>query len=214
MRRKHHEDQCDPEKQAASLKRVQEDKERRGKAKGKTNNVNKGNNAKSTTKSNKGNNNKPAVKTNTASPSANKSTRRYPLDQYLDWHCDHCKREDVAPNACRHKPTTCFRRPGGELDKEGIKDAEGRNKRSRDLSAEIVKKRLDTAKRAVKITRSVRIASCSQSHAEASPQNKRPRLHASLRLNMDGPLKRKRVYLHRVNGSAGTSSARNTCGTR
>ena len=81
MKRKHHEDKCDPEKQSASLKRVQEEKERREKAKGKTNNVNKGNNSKSTTNSNKGNNTKPAVKTNTASP---KSTRRYPLDQYLD----------------------------------------------------------------------------------------------------------------------------------
>ena len=181
MKRKHHEDDCDPEKQKRSLERRQRDKERHEKSEGKANNVNKGSNAKSNPSSNKGNDTRPAVSANAASSSTNKSTRRYPLDQYLDWHCEHCKREDVAPHACRHKPTTCFRRPGGELDKEGIKDAAGRNKRSRELSAEIVKKRLGTAKRAVKITRSVRIASCSQSQAEAPPPRKRSRLHASLR---------------------------------
>ena len=84
MKRRHHEDNCDPKRQAASLKRVQEEKERREQAKGKTNNANKGNDTKSTTTSNKTNITKPAIKTNTASPSANKSTRRYPLDQYLE----------------------------------------------------------------------------------------------------------------------------------
>ena len=181
MKRKHHEDNCNPEMQKRSLERRQRDKERHEKSEGKANNANKGSNAKSAPSSNKGNDTRPAVKAGAASSSTNKSTRRYPLDQYLDWHCEHCKREDVAPHACRHKPTTCFRRPGGELDKEGIKDAAGRNKRSRELSAEIVKKRLGTAKRAVKITRSVRIASCSQSQAEAPPPRKRSRLHASLR---------------------------------
>ena len=135
---------------------------------GKRLNANKGNNTKSYNSLNKGNNtNKPADKTNQVSSIGNKSTRRYPLDQYLEWHCQHCKREYVNPFSYRHKPDTCFRRPGGELDSEGIKDTEGRNSRNRELTVVIVKKRLDTAKRAIKISRSVKIASCSQSHAEA-----------------------------------------------
>ena len=79
MKRRHNEDKCDPELQAQSLKRMQEEKKRREQTKDKTNN-----NAKSTTNSNKGYNTKPANKTNKASPSVNKSTRRYPLDQYLE----------------------------------------------------------------------------------------------------------------------------------
>jgi len=47
--------------------------------------------------------------------------RKFALSRYKAGLCTHCKREDVDPKYAKHPPHVCFRRPGGECDKEGAK---------------------------------------------------------------------------------------------
>ena len=67
--------------------------------------------------------------------------RKHPLNTYADSLCTHCKREDVDPKYARHPSDTCFRRPGGECDKEGAKSRSARHSMVRKLSIERTKSR-------------------------------------------------------------------------
>ena len=56
------------------------------------------------------------------------------LQDYGPDACEHCIRENADPKfANRHPGKTCYRRPGGELDKLGIKDATLRTKKIKEL---------------------------------------------------------------------------------
>ena len=89
--------------------------------------------------------------------------RRYPLSSYLTWHCKWCKKEDVKPKLCKHKPEVCFRREGGPLDQENITDPKARERRSRELAAEQSAK--SKAKRQGSTNKSVKLATTTQSEA-------------------------------------------------
>ena len=86
--------------------------------------------------------------------------RTHPFSDYKEWMCMHCKREDVAPKACKHPKEFCFRRPGGPLDAEGIKEPKARDKRSRELAAE---RRAQTLKTKASTKKVVRLATTTQS---------------------------------------------------
>ena len=58
--------------------------------------------------------------------------RKTPLEAYSSTDCEHCINEDVPAKYCKHPKDTCFRRPGGELDKLGIK---GKSSAPRSLSS-------------------------------------------------------------------------------
>ena len=70
-------------------------------------------------------------------PQAQTSKKRtHPFSDYEEWMCMHCKREDVVPKACKHPSEFCFRRTGGPLNTEKVKEPKVRDKRSRELIAE------------------------------------------------------------------------------
>ncbi len=56
--------------------------------------------------------------------------------------CTHCMADDVEPKYCtHHNPDTCVRRPGGELDKAGIKGKRKRNEEAIRLIGEKTRRR-------------------------------------------------------------------------
>ena len=115
LKKRSHKGACDPKLRAQALARKQaQDKARAGGQQQQQSQKDKG----------KG----------TKKPGATKTTRKHALDQYQVWMCVHCKNEDVAPKFCKHKPSVCFRRPGGPL--KDIKDPVLREKKSRQLSKE------------------------------------------------------------------------------
>ena len=67
--------------------------------------------------------------------------RRYPLSSYKAGDCEHCKREDVPPQYCEHPGSSCNRRPGGPLDKEGVKGKKNRNRRNLEMIRAGMKKK-------------------------------------------------------------------------
>ena len=75
--------------------------------------------------------------------------RRYPKADYDSASCEWCKKEDVKPNFAIHPPDTCFRRPGGECDKQGCKTRGQRNRCVRKLLHEL-KKEKNQARKAKK----------------------------------------------------------------
>ena len=110
-------------------------------------------------------------------PGTTNAVRKHPLDTYKEWHCQHCKKEDVAPKYCKHKPQVCFRRPGGPMD--GITDPEEREKKSRELSAKRREKTLKeqtlaktNAIEAIGVTRTIETTPANGSTTDMIPESR------------------------------------------